>query len=207
MLLLLLPPLCSFLQNSSKTKVLPVLLSNVPSSQKLLGQRTNSYMDRLQWQITPHCWGLLVSYPYLQFIAPINIWNKCIDLGIFLKCKEGPFLRPLRSKDNWCGILRLWPWNFVIICERLATKLEKVRQMSVWQTVPKFWFIWLWYLSFCITYKTLVTQVMLQRRPNWTELRLMDSYIQTLCRFQKCMQKVPPPSQWRNFFLTFWEST
>jgi hypothetical protein len=41
---------------------------------------------------------------------------------------------------------------------------------------------------------TLVTQPMLQRRPNRTELRSMDSYIQILCRFQKCKQKVPPPS-------------
>ena len=41
---------------------------------------------------------------------------------------------------------------------------------------------------------TLVTQPMLQRRPNRMELRLMDSYIQILCRFQKCKQKVPPPS-------------
>ena len=41
---------------------------------------------------------------------------------------------------------------------------------------------------------TLVTQPMMQRRPNCTELRLMDSYIQILCRFQKSKQKVPPPS-------------
>ena len=41
----------------------------------------------------------------------------------------------------------------------------------------------------------LVTQPMLQRRPNCMELRLMDSYsIQILCRFQKCKQKVPLPS-------------
>ena len=33
---------------------------------------------------------------------------------------------------------------------------------------------------------------MLQRRPNRTELISMDSYIQILCRFQKCKQKVPP---------------
>ena len=39
---------------------------------------------------------------------------------------------------------------------------------------------------------TLVTQPMLQRRPNRTELRLMDSYIQILWRFQKCKGKVPP---------------
>ena len=91
---------------------------------------------------------------YLQFIAPINLWNKCIDLRLFLKCKEGPFLRPLRSKDDRCWILRLRPRNFGIISESLATNLEKVRQTSVWQTVPKFWFIWLWYIYFCIIYKS-----------------------------------------------------
>ena len=41
---------------------------------------------------------------------------------------------------------------------------------------------------------TLVTQPMMQRRPNCTELSSMDSYIQILCRFQKSKQKVPPPS-------------
>ena len=45
-----------------------------------------------------------------------------------------------------------------------------------------------------LTALSLVTQPMLQRRPNWTELRSMGSYIQILCRFQKCKQKVPPPS-------------
>ena len=33
----------------------------------------------------------------------------------------------------------------------------------------------------CLAY-TLVTQPMLQRQPNRTELRLMDSYIQILCK-------------------------
>ena len=32
----------------------------------------------------------------------------------------------------------------------------------------------------------LVTQPMLQHRPNRTELRLMDSYIQILCRLEGC---------------------
>ena len=45
---------------------------------------------------------------------------------------------------------------------------------------------------------TLVTQPMLQRRPNRMELRLMDSYIQILCRFRKCKRKVPPPSLLNN---------
>ena len=39
--------------------------------------------------------------------------------------------------------------------------------------------------------RALVTQPMLQRRPNRMELRSMDSYIQILCRFQKCKKKVP----------------
>ena len=39
---------------------------------------------------------------YLQFIAPINLLNKSIDLRLFLKCKEGPFLRPLRSREDRC---------------------------------------------------------------------------------------------------------
>ena len=39
-----------------------------------------------------------------------------------------------------------------------------------------------------------VTQPMLQRRPNCMELRSMDSHIQILCNFQKCKRKVSPPS-------------
>ena len=45
---------------------------------------------------------------------------------------------------------------------------------------------------------SLVTQPKLQRRPNCMELRSMDSYIQILCRFQKCKQKVLPPSLLNN---------
>ena len=37
---------------------------------------------------------------------------------------------------------------------------------------------------------TLITQPMLQRRPNRTKLRSMDSYIQILCLFQKCKRIV-----------------
>ena len=42
---------------------------------------------------------------------------------------------------------------------------------------------------------TLVTQPMLQLRPNWSELRSMDYYHQIFCRFQKCKRKVPPLSK------------
>ena len=44
----------------------------------------------------------------------------------------------------------------------------------------------------------LLKKPVLQSRPNRTELRSMDSYIQILCRFQKSKQKVPPPSLFSN---------
>ena len=49
-------------------------------------------------------------------------------------------------------------------------------------------------------FDTLVTQPMLQLRPNYTPLRSMDYYHQIFCRFQKCKQKVPPPSLLCNDF-------
>ena len=89
-----------------------------------------------------------------QCIRHINPWKKCSNFMQFLKYLAEPFLRPLMSKDVQCWILRLQPRNFAIISESLAANLEEVRQTSVWQTVPKFWFSWLWHLSFCITYKS-----------------------------------------------------
>ena len=41
---------------------------------------------------------------------------------------------------------------------------------------------------------SLVTQPMLQLRPNCSSLRSMDYYHQIFCRFRKCKRKVPPPS-------------
>ena len=102
---------------------------------------------------TPHCWGHLV---FLQPLPKIHTSNQYLkDLhwfGAIFKNLVKPFLRPLRSKDVQCWLLTLWPWKFVIISESLAANLEKVRQSFVWQTIAKFWFIWLRYLSFCITY-------------------------------------------------------
>ena len=51
-----------------------------------------------------------------------------------------------------------------------------------------------YYSQIFLVGSSLVTQPMLQHRPNRMELRSMDSYIQILCRFQKCKRKVPPPS-------------
>ena len=80
-----------------------------------------------------------------QYIHHINPWKKCSNLMQSLKYLAEPFLRPLRSKDVRCWILRSRPRNFAIISESLAANLEKVRQTSVWQMVLKFWFICLFY--------------------------------------------------------------
>ena len=89
----------------------------------------------------------LIIHASHQYLEEIH-WFEAI-----LKMFDWPFLRPLRSKDFLWWILRLRPLKFVIISERLAANLEEVKQSSVWLTVPKFWFIWLWFLSFCITYR------------------------------------------------------
>ena len=47
--------------------------------------------------------------------------------------------------------------------------------------------------------ETLATQPMMQRQPNTTDLRSMDSYNQILCRFQKSKLKLHrPPSVLKN---------
>ena len=63
---------------------------------------------------------------YLRFIPPINLWNKCIDLRLFLECLKGPFLRPLISKDIRGWILRLSLQKSLTNSERLAANVEKV---------------------------------------------------------------------------------
>ena len=94
---------------------------------------------------TPHCWGFLAS---LRSLPTIYTFHQSLEqMHWFLKCKAGLFLRPLRSKDDQGWILRLQPRNFVIISESLPANLKKVRQTSVWQTIPKFWFICLFYCS------------------------------------------------------------
>ena len=49
-------------------------------------------------------------------------------------------------------------------------------------------------LYFFVLFSDYITLPMLQCRPNCMELRLVDSYIQILCRFQKYKRKIPPPS-------------
>ena len=57
-----------------------------------------------------------------------------------------------------CWILRLQPRNFIIISESWAANLEKVRHTSVWQIVPKFWFICLFIVSQRLTIVSNVTR-------------------------------------------------
>ena len=55
-----------------------------------------------------------------------------------------------------------------------------------------------------LTCYSLVTQPMLQCRPNRTELKSMDYYHEFFCRFRKCKRKVPPPSLLSNDFEKSW---
>ena len=85
--------------------------------------------------------GLSAISTYNWYLPSIFGTNALI-WGYFWNVRKGRFW------GHW-GLrsLRLQPRNFSIISESLAANLEKVRQTSVWQTVPKFWFIWLFYCS------------------------------------------------------------
>ena len=54
--------------------------------------------------------------------------------------------------------------------------------------------------AFVYVMYALVTQPMLQLRPNCMELTSMDYYHQFFCRFRKRKRKVPPPSLLSNDF-------
>jgi hypothetical protein len=80
-------------------------------------------------------------------------WSLIIAEDAFFDWFEATFkmfgraiLRPLRSKDVWGWILRLWPWNFWKFgCQPRKRKVDLY--------VPNESKVWLWYLSFCITEK------------------------------------------------------
>ena len=61
----------------------------------------------------------------VQALRHISPWKKCSNLMQFSKYLAESFLRPLRSKDVRCWILRLRPRNFAIISESLAANLKK----------------------------------------------------------------------------------
>ena len=74
-------------------------------------------------------------------------------------------------------------WNFPMLCFCVdSTFVWKERKIG---------------METFLTVLALGTQPMLQRRPNCTELRSMK----ILCRFQKCKQKVPPPSPLKKVFF------
>ena len=84
----------------------------------------SNYILYKPW-LTPYCWRLFFCDIYLQFVAPINLWNTCIDLRLFSKYLRVLFLRSLRSKDNRCWILRLQPRN-----------LAKSNKSELWNCLP-----------------------------------------------------------------------
>ena len=100
---------------------------------------------------TPHCLGHLVLVRSLWMIHTSH--QSLEQMYWFSKSLEGPFLRPLRSKDIWGWMLRLWPQNFLSSCESLAINFKKVRQTSVWQIFPKIWF----FFFFLIVHQRLIT--------------------------------------------------
>ena len=96
---------------------------------------------------TPRCWGYLVLVQSPLTIRPSHLFEaifKMFGASVF----EVIVVR---------GCL-MWKFKvmtskiLVIITESLAANLKKVRQTSVWQVVPKFWFIWLcnrYFIFYC----------------------------------------------------------
>ena len=83
-----------------------------------------------------------------------------------------------------------WEWR-IILCNWWRTFTYLINKVSC--------FLFLFFIS--STFLSLVTQPMLQHRPNRTELRSMDSYSQILCRLQKSEQKVSPLSLLNNVHI------
>jgi hypothetical protein len=79
------------------------------------------------------------------------------------------------TSDGW--ILRLRPRNFAIVPESLARK-GKVDLW--WQTVPKFWFILLCYISFCITYNMSTAKFEMQQSQ-------INQNFGTVCHTEDCL--------------------
>ena len=68
------------------------------------GWNLTKYLDKTT--NTSHCFVLLSFFCdlYLQFIAPVNLWNKCIDLSLFSKYLCVLFLMSLRlPRSNILG--------------------------------------------------------------------------------------------------------
>ena len=120
--------------------------TQIPADEPFTNYLLNSFYEP---QITLHWLGhldLVLCDLYLRVIPPINLWNTCIYLRLLSKYLVGLFLRPLRSKEVGGWILRLLPQNILASSESSAANLKKVKQTSVWQTVPKFLFFCLFLL-------------------------------------------------------------
>ena len=111
-------------------------------------------------------------------ILPYFLWTIFVKIAIGLCFEPGPALKPIFSQ----ACVELLSCNGIFAGTQLhATK-------------------WVWFIFEAALYPvvyfypifhcTLVTQPMMQRQPNQTEARRMDSYSQILCRFQKNKKKM-----------------
>ena len=84
---------------------------------------------------------------------PLIFGTNALVWGYFWNVRKGRFWGHWGQRtidvEFWGCDLKIWQ-PFL----KISANLEKGRQTSVWETVPTFWFISLWYLSFCITYKS-----------------------------------------------------
>ena len=96
---------------------------------------------------TPHCLGHLVL---VRSLPTIHISHQSLEQMHWFEVIFKMFCSAVFEAVEVKGQSRLnfeaATSKFVIGYESLAANLEKVRQTSVWQAVPKFWFIWLCYL-------------------------------------------------------------
>ena len=98
-----------------------------------------------------------------------------------------------QDEDHWIAVTDIVANDFLCVFE-LTSSLKGFSQPGLpWYKIVIFTCGQTWIHQKILVAITLVTQPMLQCWPNCTEIKSMDSYIQILCRFQKCKQKVPPP--------------
>ena len=145
---------------------------------------------RLQMQDWVFRLGVLLQfYPKLHNIEPFcsTVYFQCTYKGGVLNLESPAISTSLSAKillcvEFWCRkrLRKAKQWNsFIQSLVRPPGSQKQGLRNRGFRGEPFF--------------PTLVTQPMLQCRPNRTELRSMDSYIQILCRFHKSKQKVPPP--------------
>ena len=146
---------------------------------------------------------VLILEPIIILLLICKIQNWCLVGGIYLN--DAPmsifamvFYLQIFSIFRAVTLTECntWPWNFLDSSESLNANL----------LIPKFWFIWLWYLSFCITYKS----KSLRNKKKDKKLKLWN-----LLSYRKISRSQPQNStsnvlwpQWpqKRPFETFWKT-